>query len=119
MPPHGAIDPISKCPFKIDYRQEIQKLIRIGVKVYSVYCDTDIYNFMGKERKTKIENFYYQIAEETGGKKLSLEDTHLLITILLGICMKETDRLDEFIASLEHRKQFGLQEQKIIKALTS
>lgn len=117
MPPHGVLDSVSRCSLGIDYRQEIRLLKNLGIKVYAIYCDTDIRNVMGKDRKQKTQNFYHWIAQETGGKCLSLEDIRLLVTILLGICMKEANRFDEFVATLSKRKQLGPGEQKVIRAL--
>lgn len=117
MPPHGVIDAISHCPNNVDYHEGVKHLKDSDVKVYTVYCDTDTHDLMGQDRKKKIQGFYHWIADETKGKCLSLEEIETLITILLGICMKETGHFDDFIANLARYKQLGAKEQKIIKAL--
>lgn len=117
MPPHGVVDSIKHCPRKIDYRQAISGLKRLGIKVYAVYCDTDHHQQMGRERKSAIQDFYHAIADETGGQYLTLEDIPSLITILLGICFKSVNRMDDLVEKLRKTNQLGPREQKIIRAL--
>lgn len=119
MPPHGVIDSINRCPHKIDYRRAVQDIKNLHIPIYSIYCDTDIKGFMKTDRKSEIKKFYEWIARETGGQLFSLEDIHLLITILTGICAKETNHIKEYENKLRLNNQLTPQKEQVIKALSS
>lgn len=119
MPPHGVVDSVSHCPRRFDYHKSIDSMKKLGITVYSVFCPTQYHNSMGKDRYNKITSFYDWIAEETGGRRLSLEDMETLVTILVGIGMKETGRIDEYRDLLSQRKALTPGKERILSALSS
>ena len=117
MPPHGVVDSVNRCPYRLNYRESVSTFKRENIAVYSVYCDTSGIFSMKKERKEKIVDFYRQIAEETGGRLLSLEDTATLVMILTAICKKETGQLDEYEKALASRQQLTAKAGEVIRSL--
>ncbi len=130
MPPHGVLDSIGKCPHEFDYKLEVEALKRMGVKIYSVFCfDDGLYRIMinpldgrtGEHpyfcRKTKIASFYQWVAELTSGKFLPLTDIDDLVDLLVGICMKETGHLDEFIKELSALKGLAPSKKRLLLEL--
>lgn len=101
MPPHGVVDRVSHCPHEYDYRVEVTELHRQGFTFYSVFCAEE--GELASARKQKIQQYYRWLAKETGGKYLDLTDIESLVDVLLGICLKETGRLDSFMAELSRR----------------
>jgi hypothetical protein len=103
MPPHGVVDAVSRCPHEYDYRDEAEKLKRKGVNIYSVHCFDE--RDLAGNRLQKIQNFFKQIAEDNGGKYLTMQDINEVAQLLIGICMKETGHLSEFIQKLKSAGQ--------------
>ncbi|MBI2551831.1 VWA domain-containing protein [Candidatus Uhrbacteria bacterium] len=98
MPPHGVLDRVSGCPHEYDYRAEVADLAKKGFAFYSVFCSQE--SERTSPRKQKIQDYYQWLAREHGGKYLELAELDALVDVLLGICMKETGRLDSFIAQV-------------------
>jgi len=103
MPPHGVVDAVSQCPHEYDYREEAERLNRKGVKIYSVHCFDE--RDLAGQRLQKIQGFFKQIAEDNGGKYLTMEDINEVSQLLIGICMKEIGHLSEFIRDLKSSGQ--------------
>lgn len=101
MPPHGVVDAISHCPHEYDYRDETEKLKIKGVKIYSVHCFDE--RDLNTPRLQKITEFFRQIAEGNAGKYLTMQDINEVALLLIGICMKETGHLSEFIRDLKSK----------------
>lgn len=117
MPPHGVLDSVSRCPHEYDYKEEVEELIKKGIKVYSVFCYEEDYL---SSRKQKVRGFFKWVAKESGGRYLELADIDDLIDLLVGICMKETGHLDEFITDLRSRGCLkpGSRKERAFLALT-
>lgn len=109
MPPHGVVDSKHKCPREIDYKDEVGSLKSKGIKVYSVYCP---------HNKEKVREFYMWLANTTGGKFLEITEIDILVELLIGICMKETGKLDKYIGDLKNRQQLTGNTQRALKMLT-
>ena len=109
MPPHGVMDQVTKCPNKIDYRQEVEKLIFRQVKLYSVFC--------GHEKKA--EGFFRSVAERSGGKFMSFDEIGLLSELLIGVGMKSVGRFETYIKQAKELNLFlpAAKREKIIKLL--
>ena len=105
MPPHGVIDAISVCPHEYDYQDEAEKLKVKGVKVYSVFCFDE--KELISRRLQKVQEFFKWIAENNGGKYLEMADIGEIADLLIGICMKETGHLKDFIRDLKGRGQLS------------
>jgi len=112
MPPHGVLDSVAICPFEYNYQNELELLAKKEVKIYSVFCFEE--NELISERKQKVQNFFKQVAQITSGCYLELADIQDLIDFLVGICMKETDHLDDFILDLKNRKQLTASKEKLL-----
>lgn len=98
MPPHGVLDGIGKCPHEYNYRAEVARLKDQKVPVYTVYCHDE--QELASARKQKIKDFYHWLAAETGGKCLELADIDELVQVLIGVCMKETGHLQDYLKQL-------------------
>ena len=61
--------------------------------------------------------FFKEISQTTSGCYLELVDIQDLIDLLVGICMKEADHLDDFILDLKNRKQLTVSKEKLILRL--
>lgn len=101
MPPHGVLDNVSKCPNEFDYRREVAKFKEKKITVYTVYCHDE--NDLDSARTNQIAEFYRWLATETGGKSLTLADVDELVQVLIGVCLKETGHLNDYVNQL--RKQ--------------
>lgn len=119
MPPHGVVDSITHCPRQLDYRRSIASMKELGITVYSVFCPNHYHDSMGSDRCKKIISFYDWIAAETGGRRLSLEDMQTLVTILVGIGMTATGRLEEYRNLLVRRQALTPGKEQILNALSS
>lgn len=105
MPPHGVVDSVSRCAREYDYRIEVAELHRKGFTFYSVFCFEE--GDMELRHTAKIQEYYRWLAGEHGGKYLELAEMDALVDVLTGICMKETGRLDSFMAELVKRPRLG------------
>ncbi|MBN1325425.1 VWA domain-containing protein [Candidatus Falkowbacteria bacterium] len=108
QPPHGVVDPMSKCPKEINYKLEIEKLGNKEVKIYTVFCP-------GAEERTV--NFYRETAQKNGGRFLQIEEIDLLKELIIAICMKETGKMEEYIKDLEIKNQLTPIRKKAILML--
>jgi len=115
MPPHGVLDAIKNCLYGYNYESEVKKLAEKGVKVYSIFCCEEK-NFLSS-RKQKVQSFFKWIAEITNGCYLSLAEIDDLVDLLIGICMKETGHLDEFINDLKTEKILSSSKQRLLLSL--
>lgn len=115
MPPHGVVDGLGRCPHKYDYRAEVAELHRKGFAFYSVFCfgEGDI----ELRHTAKIQEYYRWLAGEHGGKYLELGEMDALVDVLVGICLKETGRLDSFIAELNQRATLPATTQRLLLQL--
>lgn len=107
MPPHGVLDSLDKCYRGIDYRAEISALKNNGVRIYPVFCGDN----------QRVKDFYQSMAVQTGGRLMDLAHIGEIVTLLVAVCMKETGKLDKFLADLRAQKQLSPGQERIIKAL--
>lgn len=79
---------------RINWRDELDVLKGMGVKVYGVHC---------QRGKTASENFYAVLAEETGGCLLKLAHFNLITEMFLAVCYKEAapEQLEAYTDELE------------------
>ncbi len=115
MPPHGVLDRVSGCPHEYDYHVEVVELQRKGFTFYSVFCAEE--GELTSKRTQKIQEYYRALATGSGGKYLDLTDIESLVDVLLGICMKETGRLDSFMAELGKRTALPATTQRLLLQL--
>ena len=115
MSPHGVVDSINNCPHGYDYRVEVEKLRKKGIKVYSVFCTTQ--DRAVTKAGQKVQSFFEWIAENTEGKYLELRDIDDIVDLLIGICMKEAGHLDEFVAELGKLKKLPSSKKRLLLAL--
>ncbi|HDQ22523.1 MAG TPA: VWA domain-containing protein [Candidatus Uhrbacteria bacterium] len=108
MPPHGVIDPVSVCPGNIDYQEEIDQLKNKGVKIYSVYCG---------EKSGDVEMFFKFASKQTNGKFLKISEIDILAELLIGICMRETGQLSQFLEEVQKSKKFKPGQKKTLLML--
>ncbi|XP_071118668.1 uncharacterized protein [Haliotis cracherodii] len=73
--PHEPDYPDNK--LKIDWREEIQTLNKMGVKIYGV------------ERGCGSMEFYKRMSQETGGRHLQLDSFSNVFDFLMAICYRE------------------------------
>lgn len=107
MPPHGVLDKISHCPEEVNYKEEIDNLISKKVKIYSVYCGN----------REKVEAFFRNMAESSGGKFLPFDDIDLLSELLIGIAMKETGQLKKFFSQIRSLPHSEKNKKELLKLL--
>jgi hypothetical protein len=107
MPPHGVLDSVKKCYNGINYAEEIAQFKKKEIRIYSVFCG----------EKQRVRDFYQSIAKETGGRYLEIAEISSIADLLVGICMKETGKLDKFLASLREKNQLDPAKEKTLKAL--
>lgn len=107
MPPHGVLDAVSVCPNEINYQFEIEELAEKKISIYSVFCG----------RIKKVEMFYQEIAEDTGGRFLALSEINLLADILVGVGMKKTGQLKDYILKLKSVNRLSPQKEKALLLL--
>lgn len=99
MPPHGVLDSKDGCIHGYAYDQEVKNLAAKKIKIYSVFCcEEEAYL---SSRKQKVLSFFKWIAKECGGYFLQLAEIDDLVDLLIGICMKETGHLSDFINELK------------------
>ena len=107
MPPHGVLDSVKKCSNGIDYAQEVEEFKKKSIRIYSVFCG----------KKSKVRDFYQMLSENTEGRFLEIAKVNLISDLLVGVCMKETGKLDKFLESLREKKQLDPAREKTLKAL--
>ncbi len=111
MPPHGVVDPVSKCYANIDYKLEISSLREKGVKFYSVFCPT--------HKNDQIYRFFQSLAEDGDGKFMEISEIELLCEILIGICLKETGQFDKFEKRVSNNPKLSASQKTKLLALKS
>jgi len=104
MPPHGVLDAVSVCPNEIDYRAEVARFKEKRITVYTVYCHDE--QDLASQQGQRIAEFYRWLAEETGGKTLTLANVDDLVQVLIGACLKETGHLPGYVAQLRKSGRF-------------
>ncbi|XP_067677468.1 uncharacterized protein [Haliotis asinina] len=62
---------------KIDWREEIQTLKNMGIRIYGVECNS------------RATTFFQTISKETGGRHLKLDNFTNIFDFLMAICYKE------------------------------
>lgn len=67
-------------PLRLNWRDELAKLTRLGVAVYGVQA-------LGRKHATK---FYQELAERSGGDHLGLDQFASITDIVLAICYKQS-----------------------------
>ncbi|MBT5338076.1 VWA domain-containing protein [Candidatus Falkowbacteria bacterium] len=103
MPPHGVVDPVSNCRNEFNYKDEIDKLVELGVTVYSMFCFEE--GALAYKKLYKTQGFYKEIAKETKGQYLEMCDSDLddLVQILIGVCAHKTGDLEEYVKTQKKR----------------
>lgn len=86
--PHGP----SQNPGKLNWRDENDKLAKMGVPVYGVQC-------LGRKHATK---FYEELAHKSGGFHISLDQFAYVTDMILAVCYKQTgdEQLQNFEAEV-------------------
>ena len=110
MPPHGVVDDVSKCPNEFDYRAEVARFKEKKITAYTVYCHDE--NYLDSKRIKKIAEFYRWLATETGGKCLALTDVDELVPVLIGVCLKETGHLGDYLKQLSRQGKLTCKTEK-------
>ncbi|XP_021368606.1 uncharacterized protein LOC110460174 [Mizuhopecten yessoensis] len=79
---------------RINWREEMEVLKGMGVKVYGVYC---------KAYTSPAEHFYGLLSEETGGCLLKLVHFSLITEMFLAVCYREAapEQLEAYTEELE------------------
>ncbi|XP_046566858.1 uncharacterized protein LOC124275375 isoform X3 [Haliotis rubra] len=62
---------------RIDWREEIQTLQKMGIRIYGVECDS------------RATTFFQTISKETGGRHLKLDNFTNIFDFLMAICYRE------------------------------
>ncbi|XP_046566859.1 uncharacterized protein LOC124275375 isoform X4 [Haliotis rubra] len=62
---------------RIDWREEIQTLQKMGIRIYGVECDS------------RAATFFQTISKETGGRHLKLDNFTNIFDFLMAICYRE------------------------------
>ncbi|XP_067678307.1 uncharacterized protein [Haliotis asinina] len=62
---------------KIDWREEIQTLKKMGIRIYGVECNS------------RAETFFQTISNNTGGRHLKLDNFTNIFDFLMAICYRE------------------------------
>ena len=113
MPPHGVCDAVGVCPNEYDYRAEVAKFKEKKITAYTVYCHNE--SDLTGARTNKTAEFYRWLAAETGGKCLTLGDVDELVQVLVGVCLKETGHLNDYVDKLRRQgKMIGKTERNLL-----
>ena len=113
MPPHGVCDAVGVCPNEYDYRAEVAKFKEKKIAAYTVYCHDE--SDLTGARTKKTAKFYRWLAAETGGKCLTLGDVDELVQVLVGVCLKETGHLNDYVDKLRRQgKMIGKTEKNLL-----
>lgn len=105
--PNGVQGVTHSCANGIDWSEEIDKLQKKGVKIYSIFAGNN----------NSIKAFYQKISDRTDGRLLSIHDIHLLTDILVGIAMKETGNLMKYIAYRESLGKISQEKKRTLLLL--
>ena len=74
--PHGPSDN----PKKLNWRDEVEKLAKMGIPTYGVQC-------LNRKHATK---FYEELAHKSGGFHISLDQFSYVTDLVMAICFKQT-----------------------------
>ncbi|XP_067678221.1 uncharacterized protein [Haliotis asinina] len=105
--PHEPDYPDNK--LRIDWREEIQTLNKMGVKIYGV------------ERGSGTMEFYKRMSQETGGRHLQLDSFSNVFDFLMAICYREqgSDLFDVYEKEVRGRCAGGPLSKDMEKMFTS
>lgn len=96
-PPHEK----NKNPHKIDWREEVDELHKMGINIYSVQA---LYSGKGESY-----TFYKQMATKTNGYHLFLDQFSYISNIMMALCYKQIsdDRVIEYEQEIS-KSEYGL-----------
>lgn len=96
-PPHEP----NKNPHKINWRNEVDEIKKMGISIYSVQA---LYSGNGE-----AYTFYKQIAQNTNGYHLFLDQFSYIRDIILAICFKQlgVEQLEKYEQEVK-QKEYGL-----------
>ena len=99
----------SECPYKRDYKVESNKLKQKGIRIYSVWCpsqlrDNDVFNWL---------------STMSGGKFLHLSNINDLCDLLIAIAMKEGGKLVSFERRLKEENRLTDSKLLLLQLLSS
>ena len=96
-PPHEP----NKNPYKINWRNEIDEIKKMGINIYSVQA---LYSGNGE-----AYTFYKQMAQNTNGYHLFLDQFSYIRDILLAICFKQmgSEHLEKYEQEVK-TKEYGM-----------
>ncbi|XP_048778031.2 uncharacterized protein LOC125681830 [Ostrea edulis] len=77
--PHDVNYPDNK--LKLDWKQEVEKLAVMGIRVYGVQCRAS-----GDKR---THDFYQTLADKTAGRRVELDQFSNLFDFIMAICYRE------------------------------
>ncbi|XP_061170107.1 uncharacterized protein LOC133179344 [Saccostrea echinata] len=77
--PHDVNYPDNK--LKLDWKEEVEKLAVMGVRVYGVQCRAS------SDKRTN--DFYQTLADKTAGRRVELEQFSNLFDFIMAICYRE------------------------------
>lgn len=108
-PPHGAgIDSLEGCPRCVDWRDEVERLARAGVKIHAVLVGSHL------EARRSFE----WMAEATGGKFLELRSPKDLAPLLVSCCLAEAGRnVERFARKLQAAGRLTDSRRELLVAL--
>jgi hypothetical protein len=108
-PPHGAgMDSLDECPCSIDWRDEIDRLARSGVRVHAV--------LVGNQLEAR-RSFEY-MAHVTQGRFLELRSPKDLAPTLISVCLAEAGRdVERFAAKLHAAGRLTDSRRELLLAL--
>ncbi|XP_060066491.1 uncharacterized protein LOC132546792 [Ylistrum balloti] len=94
----------------INWRDEMEVLKGMGVKVYGVHCQT---------YSSTAENFYGLLSEETGGCLLKLVHFSLITEMFLAVCYREAapEQLEAYTEELEQEGKLSGDTKELMKQL--
>jgi hypothetical protein len=95
----------------IDWRNELDLLLEMGVKVYGVHA------MPGCRRHSK--KFYEEIAKKTGGFYLTLDQFNTVVDLVMACCYKQqsNERLEEFEQELQKAGRMSRNMNGIVSTL--
>jgi hypothetical protein len=108
-PPHGAgMDSLDECPRHVDWRDEVEKLARLGVRVHAVLVGSHL------EARRSFE----WMADSTDGKFLELRSPKDLGPLLVSVCLAEAGRdVERFAAKLDAAGRLTASRRELLHAL--
>jgi Mg-chelatase subunit ChlD len=108
-PPHGVVDSLQKCEYGHHWQDETQNLSKKAIKVYTVQCGTN----------ADTQRVFEEIARQTNGLYLKLENLSDLVDLLISICMKEVGLLADYEQKLKANRSLNASKEKLLKQLSS